>query len=76
MSTKKIEIEAKNQQNAIEILRNKLDLDDGSTIRVDKIEQVNEQKELKKKRKRSVFGWVAVGIVVLASSVSLLTKLL
>jgi len=76
MSTKKIEIEAKNQQNAIEILRNKLVLDDGRTIRVDRIEQVNRQKEPEKKRKRSVFGLVAVGILVLAGSARLLTNLL
>ena len=76
MSNKKTEIEAKNQQNAVEILRTKLDVDEVSNIRVDRIEQVNVKKEPEKKRKRSVFGLAAVGILVLAGSARLLSKFL
>ena len=75
VSNKKIKIESKTEQNAIEVLRNKLRLDNGSSIRIDKIEQVNIKKEPEKKRKRSLFAWVVAGLFVLAGSVNLLTNL-
>jgi len=76
VSNKKIKIDSKSQQNAIEILRNKLEIDNGSAIRIDRIERVNIEKEPEKKRKRSLFGWVAGGIIVLAGLANLLSKLL
>ena len=67
LSNKKIQIESTSQQNAIESLRDTLKINDGSALRVDRIEQVNIKIEKEKKRKRSIFGWVAFGIVMLAS---------
>ena len=74
-SNKKIKIESKTEQNAIEVLRNKLRLDNGSSIRIDKIEQVNIKKEPEKKRKGSPCVWMVGGLFVLAGSANLLTKL-
>lgn len=75
LSNKKIKIEAKSENNAIKILQNKLGFDNGGGIRIDRIEQVNKKIEPEKKRKKSVFGWVAFGMIILAGSANLLIKL-
>ena len=66
LSNKKIKIESTSQQNAIESLRDRLKINDGSALRVDRIEQVNIKIEKEKKRERSIFGWLAFGIIMLA----------
>tara|TARA_B100000780_G_scaffold273910_1_gene238136 strand:+ start:1961 stop:2263 length:303 start_codon:yes stop_codon:yes gene_type:complete len=62
MSSEKQKIEAKNKENAIEILRSTQLADDGSNIRIDKIEQLDVKTELKPERKKSILGWVAFSI--------------
>ena len=73
LSNKKIKIESKSEQNAIEILRNKLEIDNRSAIRIDRIEQVNKKKP-EKKRKKSLFAWVVGGMFFLAGLGNLLSR--
>ena len=75
MENQKQTIEAENKENAIKNLRARA-LEDGSTnIRIDKIEQLNTPKKPTKKKKRSVFGLISVGIFILALSAKLISKL-
>ena len=76
LSNKKIKIESTSQQNAISSLRDTLKINDGSALRVDRVEQVNTKIEKEKKRKRSVFGWLALGIVFIAGAARLFSKFL
>jgi len=76
LSNKKIKIESNSQQNAIEILRNTLEINNESTLRIDRIEQVNRKIEKEIKPKKSVFIWVGMGIFFIAGAARLLSKLL
>ena len=75
MSSEKQKIEAKNNEAAIEILRSTVLEDGDSGIRIDRIENLSVPKIPEKKRKRSVLGWLAAGIFVVAALAKLLTKL-
>ena len=71
----KQEIEAKNQEHAIEILRSTVSQEGGSSLRIDRIEQLNTPPKLTERKKRSVFGMVAFSIFIIAISARLITKL-
>ena len=70
----KYEIEAKNKEAAIQALRNTLSEDD-VTIRIDKIEHLNQKEQVKPKRKRSALGWIALGVICAGFLSRLVSKL-
>ena len=70
-----LSIEAKNQEHAIEILRSTVSQEGGSSLRIDRIEQLNTPPKLTERKKRSVFGMVAFSIFIIAISARLITKL-
>ena len=75
MECQKQKIEAENQENAIKILR-AIALEGGSpNIRIDKVKQLNAPEKPTEKKKKSVFGLIAVGIFILGLSAKLITKL-
>ncbi|MDB2476134.1 hypothetical protein N9X06_04150 [Paracoccaceae bacterium] len=66
LTHKRITIDAKSQQDAIEKLREKI-LEDGiSSFRVDKVEQVNQTVKVIQPKKKSILGWIASAIFVSA----------
>ena len=71
----KKEIEADNREAAIEVLRSTVLQDSNNDIRIDKIEHLNAQKIVEKKKKKSIFGWLAFSIFIIATSAKLLSKL-
>ena len=76
VSFKKQKIEAKNKEHAIEIFHSAQSTDDGSNIRLDRIEELGAKAEVKPKLNRSILGWVAVGIFGAAMLSRLVVKLL
>ena len=78
LSYKKKTIGAQNQESAVEILRSTSLEDGASAIRIDRIDKVENSSAPKipeKKKKKSVLGWVAMSIFIVAMSAKLLSKL-
>jgi len=75
MSHKKQKIDAKNEQAAIENIKLIAQQDGSRSVRIDSIKEINLPITLEKKKKRSVFGWLAVGIFTVATFSKLLDKL-
>mgnify|MGYP006080493831 FL=1 len=76
MSHKKQKIDAKSEGAAIENIKLIAQQDGGRSVRIDSIKEINLPEKLEKKKKRSVLGWLAVGLFILASLAKLIDKFL
>tara|TARA_B100000780_G_C20841707_1_gene334515 strand:+ start:217 stop:519 length:303 start_codon:yes stop_codon:yes gene_type:complete len=75
LSYRKKTIGAQNQEAAVQILRSTLVQDEVSNIRIDRIENSSVSKIPEKKKKRSILGWLAIGVLIAGFAASLLSKL-
>jgi len=73
-------IEADNKESAVDILRASVSKDSGCSIRMSKIEKLNlSEKDLSgktdKRPKRSLLGWFAASMILLAGIAKLIDRL-